>query len=882
MATISKSDCITALRNNGATESEARDIVDMLLEEKARLKAAGLTSPQNLSAAWSGAVEAMRHEAAMRLRRQAIATVRYGEATDFIDSCKAQGASGMDAIQAFMVGISKRFDGARRSVSALRNGIYKSWAAPMLTELEQVADGAAMRLMREDKAFHDDIFREMREPGSTGNQGAAEIAGIFARYMEQARQQLNAAGADIGRLDGWTPQSHDPYKLLQGGGAGRQAWVDFVFERLDLERTFDGIGLVDEARAKDILGGIYDNLTLGRAPHMPGVHESTGGGPKRLTRKMEQSRVLHFRDAEAALQYHDQYGRGNIFDAMLRHLEMDARALSLLERMGPNPQDMLARLLKREQLAVRDNAALSTKEKQKQLNQLSAAFSPGIMTQGRAAAWLAELTGETNIPTRPTLARVMSTLRGAQSLAKLGAASLSAVADVFVKASSMRVNGETWPDAIAKSIGHYFDGYGPGKREAARQCGAFIDHIRGDIAARWDDNAGTPGLMANLQDRLFRWSGLNWITERGKAGYTLWLSEHLGEAGDKAFDLLDGPRRAMLEYHGIDAARWDVMRKMVKEGPDGKRYFFPDEAARLTDADLAPLLPESLRRNPPGKTATRKRAQWEAARAQELERLRRNLHFDSMAMLADETGFAIIEPDDATRAIMRQGQRPGTAPGEIWRAAMQFKSFPIAYMQRVLGGRRWVRGDRQAGMRYGFNAGAAADTLTRDMGGLFGFVLSSVAFGYAAMTLKDISKGRTPRSLTEKETWMAALAQSGGAGIFGDFLFGSVNRFGNTFAETAVGPLGGTLGEGVKVAGELLRGNFADGAEDTLRLAMSNAPFVNLWFTRAALDWGLLYHVREMLSPGTLRRTERKMKSEFGQSFILPPSEYIKRGGGFR
>ncbi|MCH5278149.1 MAG: hypothetical protein J1E80_10030 [Desulfovibrionaceae bacterium] len=52
----------------------------------------------------------------------------------------------------------------------------------------------------------------------------------------------------------------------------------------------------------------------------------------------------------------------------------------------------------------------------------------------------------------------------------------------------------------------------------------------------------------------------------------------------------------MLEYHGIDAARWDVMRKMVKEGPDGKRYFFPDEAARLTDADLAPLLPESLRR----------------------------------------------------------------------------------------------------------------------------------------------------------------------------------------------------------------------------------------------------------------------------------------------
>ena len=87
-------------------------------------------------------------------------------------------------------------------------------------------------------------------------------------------------------------------------------------------------------------------------------------------------------------------------------------------------------------------------------------------------------------------------------------------------------------------------------------------------------------------------------------------------------------------------------------------------------------------------------------------------------MLADETAFAIIEPDDATRAIMRQGTRPGTGAGEIWRAIMQFKSFPIAYMQRVLGGRRWVRGDLQKGMRYGLRnlPGAVGDALTRDYG----------------------------------------------------------------------------------------------------------------------------------------------------------------------
>lgn len=158
--------------------------------------------------------------------------------------------------------------------------------------------------------------------------------------------------------------------------------------------------------------------------------------------------------------------------------------------------------------------------------------------------------------------------------------------------------------------------------------------------------SGMPGVLADLQDKLFRWSGLNWITERGKAGYTLWLSEHLGEVSGKTLDQLDGPRRAMLQYHGVDPERWEAMRKMSHQAEDGKAYFTPEAAAYLTDADLAPLLPEHAKNAPPD------------VQARELARIRDSLRFDSMAMLADETAFAIIEPDDATRAIMRQGTRP--------------------------------------------------------------------------------------------------------------------------------------------------------------------------------------------------------------------------------
>ncbi|MBQ9406346.1 MAG: hypothetical protein IJU37_06350, partial [Desulfovibrio sp.] len=219
---------------------------------------------------------AMKHNAKMRARRHAISVMRFNEATAFIDSVKAQGFSGMDGIQALMVGSSKRFDGARRSVSALREGIYKIWMSPLLTELEAVDNG--LHLMREDKAFHDDIFREMREPGSTGNAQAQQIGEIFSRYTEQARQQLNAAGADIGKLDGWTPQTHDQYKLLQGGERGRQEWIDFVFDRLDVDRSFPGAtpqdldAILDHVR-QDILTG--KPLFLPQSDSMPHARASS-------------------------------------------------------------------------------------------------------------------------------------------------------------------------------------------------------------------------------------------------------------------------------------------------------------------------------------------------------------------------------------------------------------------------------------------------------------------------------------------------------------------------------------------------------------------------------------------------------------------------------
>ena len=90
------------------------------------------------------------------------------------------------------------------------------------------------------------------------------------------------------------------------------------------------------------------------------------------------------------------------------------------------------------------------------------------------------------------------------------------------------------------------------------------------------------------------------------------------------------------------------------------------------------------------------------------------------------------------------------------------------------------------------------------------------------------------------------------------------------------------------MTGQLARGEFREGGETAARFIVDNLPFVNLWYTRMAMDYMVNYHVREWMSPGTLRRSEKKMWKEFRQKYLtiggidLTPSRHIAQGGGFR
>lgn len=231
-------------------------------------------------------------------------------------------------------------------------------------------------------------------------------------------------------------------------------------------------------------------------------------------------------------------------------------------------------------------------------------------------------------------------------------------------------------------------------------------------------------------------------------------------------------------------------------------------------------------------------------------------------LYADEVNSAVISPDARTLAFVRQGTQAGTPIGETLRLFWQFKTFGIAIMQRAF-------------LRefYGYDYGRGGRFGTSELRGLAVLMAGGLGFGYLAMSAKDLLKGRTPRPIDDPKTWAASMAQGGAMGIYGDFLFGEGNRFGQGFLTTLGGPTVGKADQAYRLWNSLKNGD--DAAAQSVKFAISNTPYANLFYTRMAADYLFLYELQESLNPGYLRRMERRVEQETGSEWWLRPTEAV-------
>ena len=477
--------------------------------------------------------------ASLKERRFMLSAVCRDEALRDIRGAQAGRASFLDGVTALLAGGPSARAG--EPVGERWRAIFAAWADPLTRHLDGIdADdlgrGGVLRLMRGDKAFHDAVLTALCEQDAATEPQARKAADIIGAYADEARQRFVLAGGDMPFLHGWTPLLHDAEKLFR---AGPEIWQRELLPLLDAERTF-GRDAADADRVRDVLSGMHAALTLGGNPFLAG----SGGA----IAAPEHCRLLFFKSGRDAVAYNDRFGAGNLFDAALLFLERMARAVALMERLGPNPEAALRRLLADESARIQTDPALDPAARRKQCRELDAAMMRDAdgPTGGLAVTLLDALAGEGRECVFPRRGKAASLLRVGRTLEQLGRKQMRPLEDAFSRARRLRCDGGTWPQAVGESVLRYLENWEDeaARRAAAGQAADFLDALTDCLAGGWDTGAHAVGFIQHARQWRLRWTGLDWITELGREACGLWLSRYLGEVADRALDALPPDARS--------------------------------------------------------------------------------------------------------------------------------------------------------------------------------------------------------------------------------------------------------------------------------------------------------------------------------------------------
>ena len=822
---------IQAAHGQGLSRSDAMSMMSMIDERAERMsRDSGISAAEAARQAGEQAAAAEK-AAALIEKRNALLNLqkRIGRREQIGDVAATVGKDGKpDLAHAMMNQVVSRnapARGNRLSAEAMWHTIKSNYQAALVIPLQKAGLLKAFRGGQMERLWARELYElsmkaagEDAHPGVTGNAEALKIAEAVHGVQQLAKQRLNREGAWIGDYAGYiTGTQHDADKIRR---AGFDAWRDFIAPRLSAE-TFDGID-DKEAMLRQTWHALVTGVHMSNRD-MVGMKDPAFTGPANSAKKASQGRVLHFNNADAWLDYQQKFGHGSLAEQMTGSLDRSARQTALMQRWGTNPQAEFENDFR----ALGEKYRDSDPDAVVKLNDARASIEKRF----------AYLTGVANRPINQQAAEISAGIRAIQSMAKLGGVALTHLSSFPTKAAELRYQGVGFLQRYANSVSSLMQGRGRGEAgELADLLLAGTEGMHGSMLSKFNVDDATPGRISKLTNQYFKLTGLTYMLDAQKSGTQRIMSRLLGQNVDKEFGELAPQIQRNLTAYDISPPEWDTLRSAPNQTTvDGRVHLTPDAALR---AELDPAA---------------------------ADRLGLKLH----ALYSDVADRGIITPGIDDKALLLGGTAPGSLAGEALRFIAQFKTWGVAAARQGLG--REVYGGQGA-------AGAVS--------GIMQLALGAAAMGYLTTTLKDLAAGRNPRDPSDPKTIAASLIQGGGFGILGDYAFGEFNRFGGTPVEALAGPTAGTLGDILQMIstarGVATRDPNArpqDLGPDALRLLKSNTPFINLFYTRAVLDYLLLHSAQESMNPGYLARSQRSMERNTGQTYFLSPQNHLQTFG---
>jgi len=787
----------------------------------------------------------------------------YSQTNDFI--ANFDGTPG-EAIEALLVGTQRNVRNGRRSVDYKQKALFQEEFGAVLAALDDddlvnvfVSGKLDKEIMREIYVFRSrsDVVVNGRtvkggEFGASGNAEAAKIAEIIVKSQSRMLRRKNRNGAFIRELESWMMRQHHDASLLRK--AGFDEWYNFLMENdmLDIPRMIDDLDpkRIDELGGvnrqageqlalKELLQRSWENLVKGnhmKVDDIQGVKDvdviTAFKGPANIAKSASQSRVIHFKGPDEAHNYAKKYSRMNFSEAFMSGLEHDAQSIVLMETLGPNPNGMLQRIVAEQQ--AKEDVDVKKPIRRRVIENQMKEVDGSMRTRGTT----------TPVFGGADFADIASGWRIYQNIVKLGGATISSFSDIATKAASINaMTDKNIFQSYGLALRDVFSKFNTkDQRRLAYLINVGTENMQQNFLSRFGSNDSGPGMLVKGQQLFFKYNGMQWWNKVQKVGVARIIAADLAEKSKTSYAKLPAETQNMLIRYGIDEGEWDLLRSADMLAADGKRYMV---AQAVDNVDSAKIDAEIQRRT--GKLAIN-----ETDREIFLDELRNKLS----TLYTDTADIAIPTPGAKERAIMNQGLLRGTPMGEAIRTIMQLKAFPITYITKGMTSQYHMSGKM----------------------GVAKLMIGATIMGYISMSTKDILRGREPRDafsddmMKNKDVFFASFLQGGGAGIFGDFLFGEANRYGQSFTTTLLGPTAGTADDIYSIYSKVLEGD--DAASDAFRLGLQNAPLVNLFYTRAAMEYLFLYGIQEAANPGYLKRVEKRLREENDQEYFLSPSEY--------
>ena len=690
-----------------------------------------------------------------------------------------------------------------------------------------------------DKELVMKIVRE-RFGDNTGDPLAKQISDKMGEVFEGMRQRFNRAGGDIGKLDDWgLPQTHDLQKIVL---AGKEAWVNKAEQLINTEKYIHEDGtFYSQQEIRSLLEYSFDTLTSNGANKTEVGRQSPGGVSSKVTSRHSESRVLHFKDADAWLEYQSDFGGMPFVDLIEAHVNGLSKDIALVENLGSNPKNAMRILM---------DAA----EKKDWLKGVDANTTG--KSRKRAQTMFDEFSGA-NTPESEVLANMGLAYRSMNVASMLGGTTLSSITDQAMIAKTASIHGI----AYRKTFGELVSQLNPKNKEdrqLAHSLGLATEEMLGSIA-RWSDDgltsvSGKSQKLARVSSavasQVMRVSGLNALTAASKVGFTKMLMEKYGRLSrDKAWSDLSEMDRELMTKTGLSERAWEVMR-LAEPVVDRKGnqlmsarsiYEIPDE--KLTAFG-------------------------------EPQKVKDEIATSFQAHLLDEQGMAVVEAGLRERTWMNAGQKKGTGMGEIVKSMLQFKSFPVAFLMR--------HGSRAMSFEKGTSKAAYGASL----------VAMTTLLGALVVQLKELANGNDPSEMWDGEKWYTAgidadflkrsFVAGGGLPILGDILVAGMDTSGRDTGDFLSGPFGSdfktVLNLTVGNATQLGNGIETNAGNEAFKALKNKIPAQNLWYTKAVTNRMLFDNFQDMIAPGYREKLMRKAEREHNRTSWLGDFDW---GSGF-